>query len=281
MFSLAYVILPFSETPPAEAIRHSLTRFQRGGRGDVPEDWLAFHDETSGVRRLHRASFVFTLGNGLRIEGGDDDWRLDARKISAEMKRRGLRTWKVCFATIEPDLDVFAARFLTDLERHPVTEGYGHWLNPLGRWDWWDLGGRFNGHISGERRSGGRPRADISSGPSAGRTVLTNLEEVLGRALGEEPPAEIDVQADENVEMVSRLAEDAEAGLAHAIPGDVVLPAGAIEDRLRWVHSWPEIGPAEAVAWLGLPEGAEWREIVLAAYRRFPDHWAAGVAYHL
>jgi hypothetical protein len=37
--------------------------------------------------------------------------------------------------------------------------------------------------------------------------------------------------------MVSRLAEDAEAGLAHAIPGDVVLPPGLIEDSLRSLRS--------------------------------------------
>lgn len=63
--------------------------------------------------------------------------------------------------------------------------------------------------------------------------------------------------------------------------GAVVLPPGSVEDRLRWVRSWPEIGPGETVGWLGVPAGAAWREVVVAAYRRFPDHWAAGVAYHL
>jgi len=123
--------------------------------------------------------------------------------------------------------------------------------------------------------------AEVSSGPNNGRALLANVQDALGRALGAEPPVEIDVRADDNVEMVSRLAEDAEAGLAHAIPGDVVLPPGSVEDRLRWVRSWPEIGPAETVSWLGLPAGAAWAEVVLAAYKRFPDHWAAGVAYHL
>ena len=33
MFSLAYVILPFSDIPPADAIRASLSRCQRGLRG--------------------------------------------------------------------------------------------------------------------------------------------------------------------------------------------------------------------------------------------------------
>ena len=55
MFSLAYVLLPVSDTPPAEAIRSSLARFQRGRRGDLPEAWLAFHDETEELREEHEA----------------------------------------------------------------------------------------------------------------------------------------------------------------------------------------------------------------------------------
>ncbi len=34
MFSIAYVILPVSDTPPAEAIRASMARFQCGKRAD-------------------------------------------------------------------------------------------------------------------------------------------------------------------------------------------------------------------------------------------------------
>ena len=51
MFSLAYVILPFADIVPADAIRASLARFQRGGRGEVPDGWLTFHDETQALRR--------------------------------------------------------------------------------------------------------------------------------------------------------------------------------------------------------------------------------------
>ncbi|WP_267358818.1 MULTISPECIES: hypothetical protein [unclassified Methylobacterium] len=60
MFSLVHVILPVSELAPAEAIRASLAPFERGGKGEVPDDWLAFHDETDEVRALHRTEFTFT-----------------------------------------------------------------------------------------------------------------------------------------------------------------------------------------------------------------------------
>ena len=62
MFSLAYVLLPFDDQSPAEAIAASLARFERGRRGDVPDDWLAFHDETAHVEELHQTRFTFTKG---------------------------------------------------------------------------------------------------------------------------------------------------------------------------------------------------------------------------
>ena len=61
MFSLVYVILPFSKQSPAEAIRASLARYQRGGRGDVPEEWLTFDDDTEHVRTLHETEFTGEL----------------------------------------------------------------------------------------------------------------------------------------------------------------------------------------------------------------------------
>lgn len=196
------------------------------------------------------------------------------------MADRSVRRWPVRFQDLEPNLDDFARRFTSDLEQHPVTGGWGRWLNPLGRWDWWDLGGRFDGRIAGERRRPGRTASPVSSGPNTGRALVTGIEDALGRALGQDRPAEVVVEADNNVEMVSRLLEDARAGLPHAIPGAVLLPPGSAPDRLRWVSSWPEVGPSDSLGWLGLPETADWRSVVVAAYERYPEHWAAGVAYH-
>ncbi|MCJ2021868.1 hypothetical protein MKK84_31415 [Methylobacterium sp. E-065] len=283
MFSLVHVILPVSELAPAEAIRASLAPFQRGGKGDVPDEWLAFHDETDEVRALHRTAFTFTReeGRGTRIEG-EPYGHLDVGAINAEMARRGLRRWQVRFADAEPDLDAFVDAYVRDLERHPITGGYGRWLNPLGRWDWWDLGGRFDGRILGERRRPGERRtSSVSSGPNTGRTMLRNVTDVLAERLGSEPPEDVVVEAHANIEMVSRLAEDAQAGVASAFPGAILLPPSAIEDRLRWLRAWPEVDPKETLDWFGLPEGAAWESVVMEVYRRFPEHWAAGVAYHL
>jgi len=283
MFSVAYVILPLAEILPADAIRASLAAFQRGGRGEVPDDWLTFRDETEVLRRVHEARLTFTdLGKGgMQVDGNSEAcWYVDTGKVEDEMRRRGLQCGSVRFADAM-DLDTFHDCFASRLERHPETGNYGRWLNPLGRWDWWDLGGRFDGHIIGDpERGAGRSVATVSSGESGGRSLLANVGDRLGAALGQAPIAEIDVLSNRNVELVATLLADARAGREHAYPGALVLPPGAVEDCSRWLHTWPRLGPAKAFAWLGLPPEASWPAVVGAAYARFEDHWAAGVAYH-
>jgi hypothetical protein len=282
MFSLAYVILPVSDRPPAEAIHASLAPFQRGTRGTLPESSLAFHDETDALRAAHEAHFIFSEKGtgGLQIEGAGDIFYLDTRKVRNEMKRLGLQRWSVRFAD-EMDLDAFFGRFGVGLERHPDTGAFGRWLNPLGQWDWWDLGGRFDGRIIGDQQvKQGRSVAEVSSGPSPGRTILANIGDVLADALGQKRPPLVDVQNDQNIEMVTTLLGDAREGRENAYPSTLVLPPGAVEDSLRWLKSWPEMGPQKTFTWLGVAAGARWPEIVDAAYSRFEDHWAAGIAYH-
>ena len=283
MFSIAYVILPFTDTPPADAITASLARFQRGMRGDLPDDWLSFHDETEDLRSAHETRFMFTDHgkNGLRIEGGPEAyWYINAESVRSEMRRSDMQRWQVRFADTM-DLDTFHTLFATPLERHPLTGDYGRWLNPLGRWDWWDLGGRFDGYIIGEPHRGeGRKFGQVSSGPNNGRAILSNLEDHLRTALGQGPVEAIEVGSDRNVELAETLLADLKAGRENACPGALVLPPGAVREHLRWLDTWPERGPEEAFAGLGLLPEASWPEVVKACYSLFQDHWVAGIAYH-
>lgn len=278
MFSLAYVILPFSDRSPADAITASLARFERGRRGDVPDEWLRFEDESAEVRAVHEASLTFIKGQGLQTIGHDAGY-LNIRAVMAEMDRRDTREWSVRFADLEPDLSRFAERFLTPFDRHPVTEGFGFWRNPLGRWDWWELGGRFDGVITGQPKRDARARTDVSSGPNLGRDLLNSIEEALTDALNQPLFEEIDVRTDENVEIVTRLLHDLN-GDTDQLPGVLVLPPNADNDQRRWIANWPSLGPPDALAALDLSTSASWREVVQATYERFSDHWAAGVAFH-
>jgi hypothetical protein len=111
--------------------------------------------------------------------------------------------------------------------------------------------------------------------------LLESINAALNKALDQKPTSLVEVHADNNIELVSRLLEDARLGHDHAFPGAILLPSNAMEDRFRWVRSWPTLEPLETLGWLGLNERASWHEVVVAAYARFPNHWAAGVAYHL
>jgi hypothetical protein len=275
VFGLAYVLLPFTEAPPAEAIAGSLARFRRGRREDVPDEWLRFYDETAHVREMYEARHTFTRDKGLRISGCES-WFLDSDAILAELERRGKDEWTVCFAQIEPDLSRFVERFLHPFERHPVTGGFGCWLNGLGEWDWWDLGGCYDGAITGARRQGGRSRSAISSGPSLGRAAFETLAKALEEACGQAPTPEVDVLNDNNIELVATLHDSFGTAEGPPIPNTIVLPPGSTEDETRWLSSWPELassGPSEE--W-----DRKWRLTVQAAYERHGDHWAAAVAYH-
>lgn len=280
MFSFAYVVLPFSDTPPADAIRASLARFERGMRGDVPDDWLRFEDETGELRAMHEERLSLSLAPGLTLHDATHSWHLDFKAVRAEMEARGRTKWEVRLCDIEPDFDRFVERFSSrDFERHPVTQGYGFWRNGLGEWDYWELGGRFDGRISGEQGQRGRKKSAVSSGPSVVRDMIGSIEDRLCDAFEQERPTEVDVRNDDNIELVSCLIEDQDAAEA-TVPGVVVLPPEAVSDGLRWLKNWPHRGPCEAIDWLGLSTDAEWRNVVRATLARFPDHWAAGVAFH-
>lgn len=280
MFNMAYVILPFSQVPPTDAIASSLARFERGGPGELSDDWLQFHDETESIRKAHETHYVFTrTPTGLQIEGGDT-WEIDIVLVLAEMDRRAVQRWGVCFAQIEPDLTGFVDRFGKKRDCHPATRGFGRWLNPLGYWDWWDLGGRFHGRITGNQSLGVRSITTISSGPCAGRAVLGNLEGALANALDHEQAREVAVETDVDIELVSRLLIDLRAGHDHALPGVVVLPQGSFTDAERWLAAPPATIPSTVNSSLEIGDDADWRQVVEAAYGRFHDHWAANVAFH-
>ena len=105
MFGLAYAILPIS-ADPLDAIGGSLARFERGGRGDVPDDWLAFHDETAELRAAHEGTLSFTrhegVGLGQELDRGEH-WQFRIERVMREMEERRLTQWTVRFADICSD----------------------------------------------------------------------------------------------------------------------------------------------------------------------------------
>jgi hypothetical protein len=81
---------------------------------------------------------------------------------------------------------------------------------------------------------------------------------------------------------VESLRQAAERNEPHWLPTTLVLPIDACADEDRWFDNieWHDI-PAGTRHFLGTPADADFVALVRAAYDRFPDHAAAGVAYHL
>jgi len=286
MFCVAYVILPFSNSPPADAIRLSLAPFQLGGRREkIPGGWLAFHDDTEGLRMDHESAFTFVDEGklGLRIEGGDGQLRcIHEGRVQDEMCRRGLQSWHVRFADIM-DRESFLDRFTRGMERGPMPGTYGYWSNPFGRWDFWALGGRFDGYITGQAESGMPPSVPHVPSRLLGGVyaLLLGHEGLLDAALSQAPAPRIDVRNDRNIERAATLLANTKTQAEPDYPDAVVLPLGSVETRLRWLGEWNERADRdEALTWLGLTPHASWEEVVEASYARFEDHWVAGVAYH-
>jgi hypothetical protein len=147
--------------------------------------------------------------------------------------------------------------------------------HPIGYWDWWELGGRFNGAITGERRPAGAEPA-ISSGPNAGRAIVGNVAKALGARVSPER-SEIEM----NVELVESLKKAAKRHESRGLPTAVVLPRGACTDEYRWFDrvGWHDIRPGTRAA-LGAPADAGFDTLSRAAYDKFAGYTATGVAYH-
>jgi hypothetical protein len=272
MYGLAYVIIPARFESLQAELDQTLAPFRRGGEDVFPRERLAFDDATKDLRLLHGARFRYNPDGSLRWLAGDAaaSYDLSLTALSEHMKACRLDSFEGTFAEIEPDFDTFVQRFTRYARVDAATGRYGRWLNPIGYWDWWELGGRFNGASTGERRPAGA-EPTISSGPSPGRAILGNVVRALG---GQPSPERSEIEM--NVELVESLKGAGERLESRGLPTAVVLPLGACVDEDRWFDrvGWHKIRPGTR-EFLGAAEDADFAALLRAAYAKFPDHAAA------
>src|SRR5579871_236050 len=277
MYGLAYVLIPSGFASLQSQLDQTLARFRRGGDDAFSRAQLALVDATDGLRRLHCTKFRYSSDGSVRWLDSDAASSFDLRltKLSEHMAACRLSEFEGTFAELEPDFDAFVRRFTDFDQPDPDTSRYGGWLNPVGYWDWWELGGRFNGAITGDRRPASAAQI-ISSRPSRGRAILGNVAAALGgRAARDETEIEV------NVELVASLKLAADRNEDRLPPTAMVLPIGCCADEDRWFDrvEWHEVRPGTR-AFLGVTADADFPRLVRAAYERFADWAVAGVAYH-
>lgn len=283
-YALAFVLLPANFKSLQAELDRTLEPFRRGGPDQLPTTRLVFKDVTSDLARLHSASLVLVRDDqpGLRLSGlsGDLRWLLDSCALE-KVALGGCVTgrWSGSIAELEPDFDRFVEQFAVE-GWDDRAGSYGYWHNPIGKWDWWELGGRFDGVVTGRRRAA-RDMSAINSGPSAGRDVLTALGDRLHQALGSVPPDE-QAEVEANVELVETVLDRLRYEPDAQFPVAIVRPVGSVEEPLRWLENVPWRDPPRAARRaLGLAEDAGHAATVMCALERHPGHVVAGVAYHL
>jgi hypothetical protein len=276
MYGLAYVLIPARFHSLQEVLDRSLAPFVRGGEESFPREKLAFDDATDDLMRLHGTMIRYNPSGSVTLSHARDvSHDLSLLRLQEHMAACSLDRFEGPLAELEPDFDAFVARFTEVGARDPITGRYGRWLNPIGYWDWWELGGRFNGIITGERRPASAEQT-ISSGANRGRDVLASVVSAFGGT-----PSSEQAQIEANVELVATLRAAAESNERRAIPCALVLPTGACAEEDRWLDEieWHEIRPGTRRFLDALPD-ADFATLVRAAYGRFAGHAAAGIAYH-
>jgi hypothetical protein len=276
VYGLAYVLIPRTFHSLQTELDRTLAPFRRGGDDVFPRSSLAFDDATDALLRLHRSAFQYDAGK-LKWRETDtcSSFDLSLGRLSEHLAACSLDAFEGTFAELEPDFDAFVRRFTTYGERDAANLRYGRWLNPIGYWDWWELGGRFNGAITGERRPAACEQT-ISSGANAGRALLKCVAAALGAQ-----DAKSEAAIETNVELVQSLRQTPEKEEGNRLPTAVVLPLGCCADKDRWFDAieWHDIQPGTRTA-LRAPPDADYAALVRAAYDTFSDHAVAGVAFH-
>lgn len=281
MYALAYVLLPADFSSLQDSLDRSLAPYKRGGEDDFALDQLAFDDDTAPLEEIWRAELDFDrTGGGLRY--GDapplGPYMLDGLALRRFLDERGVDRWRGRLIDVEPDFTAYGHRF-TNSALDPRTGRFGRWLNPIGHWDWWELGGRFDGFITGQPRAA-RDDNRVNSGPSAGRAMVAGIGQALVDQLGGELPS-VEAEIEANVELGETVLDRLLGEEEPSWPTVVVRPVGSAPDPARWVedeHFHPM--PPEARSSLGLPPDASSRDARRVALERHRDGVVAAVAYH-
>ncbi len=279
MYGLVHVLVPAGFSLLQAELDRSLAPFKRGGEEDFPIEALAFDDWTPLLEKVWRAALELDrTGQGVSFGADTATYALDVVAMHRFLDERRTDRWRGRLIDVEPDFTAYAHRF-TDAPLDTRTGRFGRWLNPLGRWDWGELGGRFDGCVAGEMREV-RDDGLITSGFSVGRRALGRLGAALAEATNSGlPDAQVEIEA--NVELASTVLRRLRSDPEPRWPTTIVRPVGSAADEARWIETdFLQPPPVQTRLSLALDPGASHAASVVAALETHRDAVVAGVAYH-
>lgn len=130
-----------------------LEPFQENNMGDCPKEYLEFYDVEDEYRKEYEEDGVEMIRcpDGALVYPWDDRFRVPAEKFGFGTNTHEVPEGKGYEKVNIPHKERFATfeEFIKEWsgygERDPENGRFGYWENPNAKWDWYSLGGRWNG----------------------------------------------------------------------------------------------------------------------------------------
>jgi hypothetical protein len=132
------------------AVAALLAPYQENNMGDCPEGFLAFKDMEDEYRKDYEtgSTKMVPLADGSHVYPWDERFRVKGtfgtgggtHKVPESMREVEV-FHRDRFATFE----AFVADYHGDSARDEKKGRFGYWENPNAKWDWYQIGGRWNG----------------------------------------------------------------------------------------------------------------------------------------
>lgn len=142
-----------TRTGSEEEVERLLAPFQENNNGDCPDEYLAFNDTEDENRREYESggtSYVVTA-DGQRRLPWDEAFRVPGpigighgTHADPPGSSRLHIPYRETFATFENYMADWCGQV-----RDRRMGKYGYWENPNAKWDWWSIGGRWTGYLTG------------------------------------------------------------------------------------------------------------------------------------
>lgn len=128
-------------------VEKQLAPFQENNMCDCPKEYLEFNDleEEMLTKYMTGDTEMIELSDGNLYSKYDDMFKTMENFVTKYKYPEGYNTVKMPFTREYPTFDDYVRDYEGYAERDAETGKYGYWENPNAKWDWYQLGGRWNG----------------------------------------------------------------------------------------------------------------------------------------
>lgn len=132
-----------------KTLEELLAPYQENNMGDVPREFLEFHDAAEEYREDYETGSREYVKYEDRLYSPYDDVfkKPDAIPygfLSSDYEvPEGLPRVNIPFTTLYPTIEDYLRDWCGYEETDPETGKYGYWENPNHKWDWYEVGGRW------------------------------------------------------------------------------------------------------------------------------------------